>query len=66
MKWLDRALEALRTPPARKADVRMERFALGNRHQGQVLEGARLELKEPGIPWRRVLLLRAVIASHGV
>ncbi len=50
--------------PILEAEVRRESWALGSRHQGEVLQGAREELKEPKISWRRILLLRAVIAAH--
>jgi hypothetical protein len=44
-------------------EVRREAFALGGRHQGDVLLGARAEMAKPGIPFRRSILLRAVIRS---
>ena len=46
-------------------DVRAEAWALGGRHRGRVVEGARAELKTPGLPFRRALLLRAVIRAEG-
>jgi hypothetical protein len=50
--------------PILEADVRRESWALGSRHMGEVVLGARAELMEPKITWRRTLLLRAVIAAH--
>jgi hypothetical protein len=46
-------------------DVRAEAWALGGRHRGRVVEGARSELKAPGLPFRRALLLQAVIRAEG-
>jgi hypothetical protein len=42
-------------------EVRAETWALGARHQGRVIEGARKESAEPGISFRRAILLKAVI-----
>ncbi len=42
-------------------EVRAEAWGLGGRHRGEVLVGARLEAKAPGLPFRRAILLRAVI-----
>ncbi len=55
-------LSARWTPPQ---DVRAEAWALGGRHRGRVVEGARSELRAPGLPLRRALLLRAVIRAEG-
>lgn len=44
-------------------EIRAEAFFLGNRHQGQVVEGARLELEAPDIAPHRAMLLRAVIRA---
>ena len=46
-------------------EVRAEAWALGGRHRGRVAEGARHELRTPGLPFRRALLLRAVIRAEG-
>lgn len=46
-------------------EVRAEAWALGGRHMGRVIEGARSELEAPGLPARRADLLRAVIRSLG-
>lgn len=45
-------------------EVRAEIWALGARHQGRVIEGARKEGAEPGLSFRRAILLKAVIRSH--
>ena len=45
-------------------EVRAEAWALGGRHRGRVVEGARSELRAPGLPLRRALLLRAVIRAE--
>jgi hypothetical protein len=47
-------------------EVRREAWALGGRHLGEVLIGARLESKAPGLSFRRAILLKAVIRSEGV
>ncbi|WP_029917230.1 hypothetical protein [Caulobacter sp. UNC358MFTsu5.1] len=44
-------------------EIRAETMFLGNRHQGRIAEGARLELKASGISAYRVALLRAVIRA---
>ena len=44
-------------------EIRAEAWALGGRHQGRVLEGARAEAKAPDITFRRAILLKAVIRS---
>ena len=49
------------TPPQ---EVRAEAWALGGRHRGRVVEGARSELRAPGRPLRRALLLRADIRAE--
>jgi hypothetical protein len=46
-------------------EIRAETWALGGRHQGRVLEGARSESKAPGLSFRRAILLKAVIRSVG-
>jgi hypothetical protein len=45
-------------PPA---EVRAEIWAMGSRHRGRVVEGAREESRAPGLSFRRAILLRAVI-----
>ncbi|MET3667056.1 hypothetical protein [Caulobacter sp. 1776] len=42
-------------------EVRAEAFFLGNRHKGQVVEGARKELRAADLDPERAALLRAVI-----
>lgn len=44
-------------------EIRAEAFFLGNRHQGRVVEGARLELDTPDLAPHRAVLLRAVIRA---
>lgn len=58
------ALNALRSSWIPVAEVRAEAWALGGRHRGEVVDGARAELMAPGITPRRSLLLRAVIRSR--
>lgn len=42
-------------------EVRAEAFFLGNRHRGEIREGARKELRAPGLDPDRAALLRAVL-----
>jgi len=42
-------------------EVRAETWALGTRHRGRVIAGARIEGRDPGISFRRAILLKAVI-----
>lgn len=42
-------------------EVRAEAFFLGNRHKGEIVEGARKELRAPDLDPDRAALLRAVI-----
>ena len=44
-------------------EIRAESFFLGNRHKGQILSGARLELSASDLPSRRRALLQAVIRA---
>ncbi len=46
------------------AEVRAEIWALGGRHRGRVMDGARLEAKAPGLSPRRAMLLQAVLRTH--
>jgi hypothetical protein len=57
-------LKRLRSYWITQHDIRAEAFALGSRHHGQVLEGAAEELKASNLPFRRAILLRAVIRSR--
>jgi hypothetical protein len=45
--------------------IRAEIFALGGRHLGEVLAGAKAELAESGLDPSRRALLRAVIRRQG-
>jgi len=54
-------LRMLFRPAAAKAEVRAEIWRLGERHRGWPLEGALAELKEPGLPVARAILLRACV-----
>lgn len=54
-------LDSLRSSWIPEAEVRAEAWALGGRHRGEVVEGARSELKIPGISGQRSILLHAVI-----
>ncbi len=45
-------------------EVRAEVWALGGRHRGRVMEGARLEAKVPGISQSRAILLTAVMRTY--
>lgn len=47
-------------------EVRRETWALGARHRGEVLVGAQLETKTPGLPLRQAILLQAVIRSEKI
>lgn len=47
------------------AEVRAETWALGVRHGGRVIEGAREEGRAAGLSFRRAILLKAVIRAHG-
>lgn len=63
---LDRLLRPFRSHWISPAEVRAESWALGCRHQGRVLEGARSELQAGDNSVRRVVLLKAVVRSlHG-
>jgi hypothetical protein len=42
-------------------EVRAEAFFLGNRHKGEIVAGARKELRGPELDANRAALLRAVI-----
>ena len=44
-------------------EVRAEAFFLGNRHKGEIVEGARIELLAPDLDPHRAALLRAVIRT---
>ena len=65
MKRVLAFLRSVLADPIEPRHIRSERYLLGGRHQGDVVGGAKTELRAAGITWRRTLLLRAVIASHG-
>jgi hypothetical protein len=46
------------------AEIRAEAWALGGRHRGEVLEGARTELAAGGHSPHRVALLKAVVRNQ--
>jgi hypothetical protein len=56
-------LKALWIPTA---EVHAETWAIGARHDGQVVEGAREEGRAAGLSFRRAILLKAVIREHGL
>jgi hypothetical protein len=57
------ALKSLQSGLIPISEVRAEAWALGGRHRGEVVDGARAELLAPGITSHRSMLLRAVIRS---
>jgi hypothetical protein len=61
---VSRWVEGLRSTWVAPQEVRAEAWALGGRHRGKVLEGARLELASSGLAGRRAVLLRAVIRAY--
>jgi hypothetical protein len=61
---VSRWVEGLRSNWVPPQEVRAEAWALGGRHRGKVLEGARLELAASGLAVRRAILLRAVIRTY--
>jgi hypothetical protein len=61
---MSRWVEGLRSTWVAPQEVRAEAWALGGRHRGKVLEGARLELATSGLAVRRAILLRAVIRTY--
>jgi hypothetical protein len=64
MMGLWNAIKSMQSSFIPEAEVRAEAWALGGRHRGDVVEGARTELNAPGISPRRSMLLRAVIRSR--
>lgn len=57
-------LERLRPWRLTDHEIRAEAWALGARHQGQVMDGAMAEARAPNISLRRAILLRAVIRTQ--
>jgi hypothetical protein len=62
---LTRVLERLAASWIAPAEVRAESWAVGARHGGRVVEGAREEGQAIGLSFRRAILLKAVIREHG-
>lgn len=65
MRLVDFVPDSLRAQWIAPSEVRAEAWALGVRHQGQIVEGARAELAEGALSLRRTVLLKAVIRSLG-
>jgi hypothetical protein len=63
MKLMDLLPASLRAQWIAPAEVRAEAWALGVRHQGRVIEGARAELAGDALSMRRTVLLKAVIRN---
>lgn len=61
-RWAE-LLESIGIHQVSAHEIRAEAFFLGNRHQGQIVEGARLELQAPDLDPHRAVLLRAVIRA---
>jgi hypothetical protein len=61
-RWI-RLLSSIGISKVSEREIRAETFFLGNRHQGRVVEGARLELDSPDLDPQRAALLRAVIRA---
>ena len=61
MTAFDWLVASFRSQWISSSEIRAEVWALGGRHQGRVLEGARSELEAGGISVRRSVLLKAVI-----
>ena len=62
LTWGLAVLKGLWVPPE---EVRAETWAIGARHGGRVVEGAREEGRATGVGFRRAILLKAVIREHG-
>jgi hypothetical protein len=60
---MERLLDRLRPAGVSAQEVRAEAWALGGRHKGEVVAGARLELAAPGVKPARAALLKAVIRT---
>jgi hypothetical protein len=63
VEFFDRLLATVRYQWISPAEVRAETWALGVRHDGRPMEGARSELKARDVSVRRAVLLKAVIRS---
>lgn len=64
MSLISGFLDIFRSSWVSPAEIRAEAWALGGRHQGEVLAGARSELTARSLPARRALLLKAVIRDY--
>jgi hypothetical protein len=64
MNAMSGLLGRLRSHWIPEREIRAETWALGGRHAGRVIEGARLEAKAPQVSFRRAILLKAVIRSQ--
>ena len=63
MRLIDLVPLSMRAQWIPPAEVRAEKWALGVRHQGRVMEGAQAELAAEELTMRRTVLLKAVIRS---
>ncbi len=63
MTMMAELIKAVQSRWISPSEVRAEAWALGGRHHGEVLQGARAELTDAGITARRAVLLKAVIRS---
>jgi hypothetical protein len=61
---LDGLVSHLKSFAVSGPEIRAEVWALGARHRGQVLEGARAEARAPGVSPKRAVLLAAVIRTY--
>ena len=57
-------LESLRSLWISPREIRAEAWALGGRHLGEIVLGAQIEGKARNLPFRRTILLKAVIRSQ--
>ena len=64
MTLFNRLMDALTAGSVSDREIRAETWALGGRHAGEVVRGARAELADSRLSPRRALLLRAVIRSQ--
>ena len=64
MTLFDRLLRRIMSYTVPERLVRAEAWALGGRHGGRVIEGARAEARLSGVELKRGALLSAVVRSH--
>ena len=57
-------LKAWRSSWIGDAEIRAEAWSLGARYRGEVVEGARAELKDTTLSARRTVLLKAVVRKY--